>query len=169
MTILATTITYDLGNMADWVAAIATTAAVIVSLHLANRHDKPRILIAFTDQQQSSCRITNKSFRPIDLRIMLPGEESYSAFPLPPLREKIQNVPDDQPFNRDYMTFAFHPDGAGVLTARGFDIASSTKYYFIFYQRKNYWWIRQHRFFLIWQLAKAKEEMIAWNRRVFRH
>lgn len=34
-------VTYNLGDMADWVSAIGTLLAVITSVYLANRHRKP--------------------------------------------------------------------------------------------------------------------------------
>ncbi len=37
----------DLGSLADWVGAIATTAAVIAALCLARRSDRERITVAF--------------------------------------------------------------------------------------------------------------------------
>lgn len=38
-------VTYNLGNLADWLSAIATLAAVFVSLYLANRKPKPFLVI----------------------------------------------------------------------------------------------------------------------------
>lgn len=39
------TVTYNLGNLADWLSAIATLAAVFVSLYLANRRPRPFLVI----------------------------------------------------------------------------------------------------------------------------
>lgn len=149
------TVTYNLGDLADWVSAIATVAAVIVSLYLANRHDKPRILITFTDRKQDYCRITNKSFQPVELRIKLPGEKYYSPFPLPPRRNEIVDMKDEQPFNKDYMMFAFSPKDKFLLKSSGIDIASDSKYYFIFYKTGDYWWIKQYGFRATWLVALA--------------
>lgn len=44
-TIHRVNVTYNLGNLADWVSAIATLAAVFVSLYLANRKNKPFLVI----------------------------------------------------------------------------------------------------------------------------
>lgn len=149
-TVKHVTVMYNLGDLADWVSAIATVAAVIVSLYLANRRDKPRILITFTNKKQDYCRITNKSFQPVELRIKLPGDKHYSPFPLPPRRNEIVNMKDEQPFNKDYMMFAFSPKDKLALKSSGIDIASNSKYYFIFYKTGNYWWIKQYSLRLTW-------------------
>ncbi|PEG95482.1 hypothetical protein CP361_00565 [Lactobacillus sp. UMNPBX10] len=46
-TVRQVNITYNLGDLADWVSAIGTVAAVVVSLCLANRRYKPKIVITF--------------------------------------------------------------------------------------------------------------------------
>ena len=76
-TVRHVTVTYDLGNLADWVSALATVAAVIVSLYLANYRDRPKILITFSDK--NDCRVTNKGFRPVELKIKLPGYSFYDT------------------------------------------------------------------------------------------
>ena len=42
-TVRQVNITYNLGDLADWVSAIGTVAAVVVSLYLANRRYKPKL------------------------------------------------------------------------------------------------------------------------------
>lgn len=147
-------VTYNLGDLADWVSALGTVAAVVVSLYLANRRDKPQILITFTDTKQNNCRITNKSFQPVELRIKLPGEKHYVSFPLPPRDKKIRSMKDDQPFNNDIMCFNFSPKDKAFLYSSGLDIASNSKYYFIFYMKNNHWWIKQYNFRAFWLVAR---------------
>lgn len=154
-TVKQVNVTYNFGDLADWVSALATAAAVIVSLYLANRRDKPRILITFINRSQDTCRITNKSSQPVELRLILPGEKHYSAFPLPPRKNEISNMKDDQPFNNDYMMFVFTPKDRLLMKSKGIDIASGSRYYFIFYKVKNYWWIKQYNFWLVWQIVMA--------------
>ena len=149
------TVTYNLGDLADWVSALATVAAVIVSLYLANRRDKPRILITFIDRKQDICRITNKSSQPVELKLKLSGEKSYSSFPVPPRRNEVIDLRDEQPFNKDYITFEFSPKGRLLLKAKAIDIASNSKYYFIFYKIGDYWWINQYSFRVTWLVSLA--------------
>lgn len=42
-------ITYDLGNISDWLTCIGTISAVIVALYLAKRDDKPRAKVKSTN------------------------------------------------------------------------------------------------------------------------
>lgn len=41
-------ITYDLGNLADWLAALGTISAVIVALYLSRKDEKPRARVKST-------------------------------------------------------------------------------------------------------------------------
>lgn len=52
-------VTYNLGNLADWLSAIATLAAVFVSLYLANRKPKPFLVIKsayFPEEKDKKCQ-----------------------------------------------------------------------------------------------------------------
>lgn len=37
------TVTYNLGDLADWVSAIGTISAVILSLYLASKRNRPKL------------------------------------------------------------------------------------------------------------------------------
>ena len=140
------TITYNLGDLADWVSAIGTIAAVIVSLYLANRRDKPRILISFMEQSQETCRITNKSHQPVELVLKI--DSRRLKYSLPPIGDNlggIDTLKNDQPFNIDYMMFAFSPEGKKRLVAKGIDLISNTKYRFLFFKKDEKWLIKQYK------------------------
>lgn len=155
-TVRHVTVTYDLGNLADWVSALATVAAVIVSLYLANYRDRPKILITFSDK--NDCRVTNKGFRPVELKIKLPGYSFYDTLPLQPMHSKIENIKDPQPFNKDYTFFSFEPGNHKVMSAKGIDIISNSKYHFIFYKDKDGWKIKEYKFWLVWKI------LLIWRR-----
>lgn len=64
------TITYNLGNLADWVNALATFAAVVVSLYLANRKHRPKINFRVSvDCNMLMLDAINISFQPVYLEI----------------------------------------------------------------------------------------------------
>lgn len=148
------TVTYSLGDLADWVSAFATVAAVMFSLYLSNHVKKSKIFITFTDKSQVNCRITNKSFRPVELKLKEPGKNKYDLFGLPPMIDHIVNIKDSQPFNKDYMSFTFQPkDNKTILKSKGIDMVTNNKYYFIFFKSKDNWRIKQYRFWITWILA----------------
>lgn len=149
-TVKYVTITYDLGNIADWVSALATTVAVIVSLYLANFRDRPRIVITI---RRTSCRVTNKSVRPVELDLKIIGVEPNYSFPLPPIHNKIENMRDEQPFNNDFISFELPVKNKRVLSAYGIDIISNSRYYFNFYKSNDAWKVKQYKFWLLWKFA----------------
>lgn len=151
-TVKHVTITYNLGDLADWVSAIGTFLAVAVSLYFANKRDRPHIWIELTGDKYKNCRLTNKSFQPVELQLKRPGDSYYTYFPLPPMKNRIQNFKDSQVFQNDYIAFAFSPKDKSILSAKGFDIVTMSKYYFAFYKDEDKWKIKQLKNFITWQL-----------------
>lgn len=151
-TVKHVTITYNLGNLASWISAAGTFTAVLTSLYLANRQSRPHIWLDFVGDNYRDCRITNKSFRPVELKLRLPGENHYEYFPLPPMKDQIQDLRDDQAFQKDHITFSFSSEDKTILSARGFDIVTMSKYYFAFYKDKDKWIIKQFKHFVTWKL-----------------
>ena len=151
-TVRHVTVTYDLGNLADWVSAAGTFTAVLTSLYLANKQNRPHIWLDFEDSKYRYCRLTNKGFQPVELRLKLPGDQFYSYFPLPPIKDQIQNVKDSQAFQKDYMTFYFSPGDKNVVSSKGYDIVTMSKYYFVFYKIKRKWKIKQSKNFITWKI-----------------
>lgn len=154
-------ITYSLGDLAEWFSAIGTFLAVVVSLYLANRRKRPKILLLFEGAnargKQQFCRIVNKSPFPVEFKIKLPPHAKYyTSYPLEPLSEKIKDLKDTQPFNNDFMTFPLTDDEGNVFSSNAFDVISDSKYYFVFYIKNDHWKVKQYRFYLLWKL------MILW-------
>lgn len=152
-TVKQVTITYNLGNLADWVSAIATLSAVIVSLYLSNKHDRPRIVLSFMDNEQDTCRITNKSSQPVELRLSLSNGNKNMKFAIPPIQEQITSIKNDQPFNKDYMIFMFNSKSNKMVTAKGVDLVSNAKYHFLFFKKNGDWQIKEYRFIHLGKLT----------------
>lgn len=159
-TVKHVTITYNLGDLADWASAIGTFLAVAVSLYLANRRNRPHIWIEFTGGKYVSCRLTNKSFRPVELKLKLPGDSFYTYFPLPPMKDQIQNLREDQVFQKDHISFTFSPKDESMLSAKGFDIVTMSRYYFIFYKDKDKWKVKQFKHFITWKVYLYWRELL---------
>ncbi len=67
---------------------------------------------------------------------------------MPPIGDNlggIDNLKNDQPFNNDYMMFAFSPEGKKRLVAKGIDLISNTKYRFLFFKKDEKWLIKQYK------------------------
>lgn len=80
-TIHRVNITYNLGSLADWLSAIATLAAVLVSLYLANRKPKPFLVIRSTYFPEEKDRetpdgITLKGMRE-NITVLIENENDY--------------------------------------------------------------------------------------------
>lgn len=146
-TVKYVSITYNFGDLADWVSALATVAAVIVSLYLANKRNKPRIIITFSKEGSVVFgKLTNKSHNPIELRLKLPNQKGFSKFNLPPINGSIYRFDNNQPFNNDDIMFSLTTNNEKILTAKGYDLVSGSKYHFLFFYAEEHWFSKEYSF-----------------------
>ena len=145
-------IVFNLGSLTDWLSAIGTIGAVIVSLYLANKQNKPKIFLSFIEKRV--CRVTNKSSQPVELRLLVDGKTSYSLA-LPPITSTLEmdNPRNNQPFNHDYMMFSFNPKKKKRVVAKGVDLITDSKYHFLFIKKDDEWRVKEYHFFHIFNFA----------------
>lgn len=146
------TVTYDLGNIADWVSALATFLAVIVSLYLANRRDLPKIHFSIL-KKDDAIRITNKSYQIVELMLKVDDDKKYIKIGLPPLKKENPNMRDEEPFNHDMIVLHIRNNGKVVHKIRGYDLITNARYHAIFYKKNDEWTVKQYSLFHFWKLA----------------
>lgn len=142
----------EFGSIADWLGSIGTFAAVVVSLYLANRGNKPMLYFYIQDQNDGgSFGIQNKSYNPVELEMKW-GKQQF-MLPLSPIGKEINNLMDDNPFNGDYINFAIHDqqnkDSKSSVKLKGYDRVSASRYKVYFYFKNNKWLVKQYKWFAI--------------------
>lgn len=142
----------EFGSIAEWLGAIGTLAAVIISLYLANRGNKPILYFYIMEQEEGgSFGVQNKSFNPVELD-MTWGKQRF-MLPLPPIGKKINDLKDNNPFNGDYINLGIHDywdkNKETPVKLIGYDRVSTSHYKVYFYQKDNKWYVKQYRLFAI--------------------
>lgn len=142
----------EFGSIADWLGSIGTFAAVVVSLYLANRGNKPMLYFYIQDQNDGgSFGVQNKSYNPVELEMKW-GKQQF-MLPLSPIDKEINNLMDDNPFNGDYINFAIHDqqnkDSKSSVKLKGYDRVSASRYKVYFYFKNNKWLVKQYKWFAI--------------------
>lgn len=142
----------EFGSIADWLGSIGTFAAVVVSLYLANRGNKPMLYFYIQDQDDGgSFGIQNKSYNPVELEMKW-GKQQF-MLPLPPIGKEINNLMNDNPFNGDYINLEIHNyqnrDSKKPVKLKGYDRVSASHYKVYFYRKNNKWIVKQYRCFAI--------------------
>lgn len=139
-TVRHVTVTYDLGNLADWVSAIGTISAVILSLYLASRRNRPRL--SFDIDNDGFAFVYNKSFNPVELV----KKGSSDLLPLEPLERNIKSLISKNPFNNEVCGVQYNRHKK-VNKLKYTDIISGSHYKVIIYSKKSKWYIKQYRIF----------------------
>ena len=157
------TINYNFGNLTDWISAFATLAAVLVSLYLANRKDRPKIRFAITvEDELVMLNIINLSFRPVylemeygDLKSKVKMKGHAALNPLKSTAD-IGDLSETVPFAQSesyYRLSASADKSRKVVLAK--DIISGVKYKVIGSYKNEQWNVVQYRFaignFMIWK------------------
>lgn len=142
----------EFGSIAEWLGAIGTFAAVVVSLYLANRGNKPMLYFYIQNQKDGgSFGVQNKSYNPVELEIKW-GKQHY-MLPLPPIGKKINNLMDNNPFNGDYINLGIHDyqnrNSGEPVKLKGYDRVSASHYKVYFYRKNNEWFVKQYKYFAI--------------------
>lgn len=124
------TVTYNLGDLADWVSAIGTISAVILSLYLASKRNRPKL--SFDIDRDGFAFVYNKSFTPVEL--IEKGEKN--VLPLEPLDRSIKNLRSNNPFNNEVC--GVHYDQTKKINKLKYtDIISGSHYKVIIYSKKS--------------------------------
>lgn len=140
------TITYNIGDLADWISALATFLAVIVSLYLANRRDFPKIHFSVL-KKDNSIRITNKSYQIVELMLKIDDDKNYIKIVLPPLRVDNPNMRDDEPFNHDIIVIHIKNSKKKIHKIKGYDLITKAHYHALFYFKNGKWQVKQYKLF----------------------
>lgn len=151
-TVKHVTVTYNFGDLADWVSASATFLAVIVSLYLANRHDFPKIHFSVL-KKDNAIRITNKSYQIVELMLKVDDDKNYIKIGLPPLSVENPNMRDDDPFNHDMIVMHVKKSKKTIHKIKGYDLITKAHYRALFYFKKDKWHIKQYKLFHIGTFA----------------
>ena len=139
-TVRHVTITYNLGDLADWVSAIGTISAVILSLYLASKRNRPKL--SFDIDRDGFAFVYNKSFNPVEL--IEKGKKE--VLPLEPLDRSIKNLRSNNPFNNEVC--GVHYDQTKKINKLKYtDIISGSHYKVIVYLKNDIWHIKQYRIF----------------------
>lgn len=152
-TIKKVTVVYNFGDLADWFGALATFAAVIVSLYLANRHDHPRIHFSFVKKDKGKIRITNKSYQPIELMIKIDDDKRFIKVGLPPLKVENPNMRSEEPFNHDMIVMGITNSSRKIHVLKAHDLITKTRYHAICYLQDGEWIVKQYRLFHLRKFA----------------
>ena len=147
-------VTYNLGNLADWLSAIGTIAAVAVSLYLANRKPKPFLIIrAFYFPEEKAERtpegILVKGLEE-NITIQIENENSYPVVMVPQNHRNILDPVLGVHENELYIagrgakanTRAMRITNFNHLIFKKFvirDIYSNKSYKFRFIKENNQW------------------------------
>lgn len=142
----------EFGSIADWLGTIGTLAAVVVSLYLANRGNKPMLYFYIQNQKDGgSFGVQNKSYNPVELEIKW-GKQQF-MLPLPPIGKEINDLIDDNPFNGDYINLGIHDyqnkNSKEPVKLKGYDRVSASHYKVYFYRKNNKWIVKQYKLFAI--------------------
>lgn len=139
----------NFGSVAEWLGSIGTLAAVIVSLYLANRGNKPTLYFYIEDQDKGgSFGVQNKSFNPVELEMKW-GCQSY-MLPLGPIGKEISDLMSDNPFNGDFIDLGIHEVGNeshDPVKLKGYDRVSNSRYKVYFNYRNGNWHAKQYKLF----------------------
>lgn len=140
------TITYNLGDLADWVSAIGTMLAVITSIYLANRKRKP-FLVFYTHFEPKYTGKGAENMRD-NYDFLIVGITNYSDHPVvlvPKRHSDILNV-QDALFINEYQSKthsrAVHITEFSEIDNKLFmlqDNLTGKKYYFAIKGEKDNW------------------------------
>lgn len=149
-TVRHVTITYNLGGLADWISAIGTVAAVVVSLYLASHKNKPRLRFFIRDPKDDGAfGVQNKSYNPVELELKW-GNQSF-LLSLNPMGKEVTDLLSDDPFGYDTIILGIHTpdqkDNHSTVKLRAYDRISGSHYKIIFYFKDNQWFARQYHIF----------------------